>query len=95
MNSQTSQVIKILATALILVSLGLEGWNMYLHGHNSSIPDKFSSALWVGHLALIAHSIEGLIAASKAGKRGKNPFFYGLYTFFVGFPGLQELTNDL
>ena len=94
MKSQISKLIKIVATVFILVSLVLEAWNIYLHGHNSSIPDNFSFTFWLGHIALIAHGIEGLIAASKAGKKGKNPLFYGLYTFFVGFPGLQELTND-
>ena len=94
MKSKISPLIKILATVLILVALGLEIWNIYLHGHNSSIPDNFSPVLWVGHILLIAHGIEGLIAASKAPGRDKNPFTYGIYTFFVGFPGLQELTND-
>lgn len=94
MKSRISQLIKIFATVLILVALGLESWNIYLHGHNSSVPDNFSTALWLGHIALIAHGIEGLIAASKAGSKGKNPFIYGIYTFFVGFPGLQELAND-
>ena len=94
MKSRISQLIKILATVFILVALGLETWNIYLHKHNSSIPDNLGAALWLGHIALIAHGIEGLIAALKASSKGKNPFMYGIYTFFVGFPGLQELAND-
>lgn len=94
MKSTISQLIKIIATTFILVALGLESWNIYLHSHNSSLPDNFSSALWIGHIALIAHGIEGLIAASKAGRKGKNPLVYGIYTFFVGFPALQELAHD-
>lgn len=75
-------------------ALGLAGWNLYLHLNNQLLPTNLKSIFWLASVALIAHSIEGLIAAIKANSRDKNPLTYGIYTFFVGFIGLKELSDS-
>ena len=91
MKQKTSILIKTTSTILITGALGLVLWNIYLHLQNTSLPTQLNSVFWIGIIALIAHAIEGLIAAFSANSRQKNPFTYGIYTFFVGFVGLQEL----
>jgi hypothetical protein len=96
MNLINPTVAKSLKVASILVmtgSLGLSSWNLSLHLHGKSTPPNLNSLFWLASIVLIAHGIEGLIAASKARSRHKNPLLYGIYTFFVGFAGLQELAN--
>ncbi|MEM7758936.1 MAG: hypothetical protein AAF298_12540 [Cyanobacteria bacterium P01_A01_bin.40] len=94
MKSKLNQSIKIISTIIITGSLGLECWNFYLYSQGKSLPDNLNSLFWVGSIILIAHLIEALIAATKASSYQRNPLSYGLYTFFVGFVGLQELLND-
>jgi hypothetical protein len=94
MNSQLAKSIKIISTIAMTCALGLESWNLYLHLQSKSLPPKLNSLFWLGSVALIAHGVEGLIAASKASSQDKNPLLYGIYTFFVGFVGLQELSKD-
>ena len=94
MKQQIFLLIKISSTILITGALGLELWNIYLHLQNNSLPTNLNSVFWIGNIALIAHSIEGLIAAFNANSRQKNPVTYGVYTFFVGFVGLQELFDN-
>ncbi|MCC0179649.1 hypothetical protein I4641_22095 [Waterburya agarophytonicola K14] len=91
MTSKIFHLIKITSVTLITSALGLEVWNIYLHLHNAILPEKLNFALWFGTIALIAHGMEGLIAAFNASSRDRNPIIYGIYTFFVGFVGLQEL----
>ncbi len=91
MNPKISQLIKIASVSLITAALGLEIWNLYLHLNNEVLSEKLNPALWLATVALIGHGIEGLIAGFNASSRAKNPFTYGIYTFFVGFVGLQEL----
>ena len=79
---------------MITVALGLEFWNLYLHLHSKSLPDNLNSLFWLGSIILISHVVEGFIAASKASSQDKSPFTYGIYTFFVGFVGLQELADN-
>lgn len=93
MNSKISQVIKITSTIFISGAIGLECWNIYLNLHNAYLPANLNRILWIGNVALVAHGVEGLIAAFKAGSQNKNPIAYGIYTFFVGFPGLKELDS--
>ncbi|MGD1921874.1 MAG: hypothetical protein ACFCAD_25080 [Pleurocapsa sp.] len=94
MNPKTSSLIKITSITLITAALGLEIWNIYLHFNNQALPDKLNPALWLGTVALIGHGIEGFVAAFNASSRNKNPLSYGVYTFFVGFVGLQELFDQ-
>ena len=58
------------------------------------LPSNLQPVFWLGSVALIAHAIEGVIAATKVNGSDRNPLTYGIYTFFVGFVGLQELSDD-
>ena len=94
MKQQIFLLIKITSTILITSALGLELWNVYLNLQHASLPTNLNADFWLGSIALIAHGIEGLIAALNANSRNKNPLTYGIYTFFVGFVGLQELFEN-
>ncbi|MEL6437932.1 MAG: hypothetical protein AAFQ80_01570 [Cyanobacteria bacterium J06621_8] len=94
MKSQINQFIKILSTILITGALSLDCWNIYLQQHGQSLPPGLSSIFWLGNISLSAHVVEGIIAAIKAPACDRNPLRYGIYTFFVGYVGLQELFND-
>ena len=94
MNLQIAKSIKIISIIAITFFMGLVGWNFYLNLQGESLPSYLNSAFWLGSIILIAHGAEGMVAASKASSQGKNPLSYGIYTFFVGFVGLQELSND-
>ena len=94
MNPKTSSLIKITSIILITSALGLEVWSIYLHFNNGVLPEKLNLALSIGTIALIGHGVEGFIAGLNASSRQKNPFTYGIYTFFVGFVGLQELFDQ-
>ncbi len=91
MKQKLFYLIKIASTILITFALGLEFWNIYLHITNNALPTQLNPILWLGSIALIAHVVEGIIAALNANSRDKNPIAYGIYTFFVGFVALQEL----
>ncbi len=94
MKPQIKKSIKIISTVVIAGALGLEFWNLYLYLHSKSLPDNLNTLFWLGSVILISHVVEGLIAASKASSQDKNPLTYGIYTFFVGFVGLQELADN-
>ena len=94
MESQISNLIKTVSIIAISAALTLEGSNLYLHLQNRSLPNSLNPVLWLATVALVVHGIEGAIAAFKASSQGKNPFNYGIYTFFVGTIGLKELSND-
>ncbi len=91
MRQKLFDLIKIASTTLITCALGLEIWYVSLKLTDSSPPNKLHPVLWLGSLALVAHFIEGVIAAFKAKTQDKLPINYGIYTFFVGFVGLWEL----
>ena len=93
MNSTTAKSIKIVSTLAMTGALGLEAANLYLHLQDRSLPPRLNALFWLGSIALVAHAVEGLVAAYKARSQDKNPLRYGIYTFFVGFIGLQELDN--
>jgi hypothetical protein len=94
MISTIINLIKIASILFITIALGLSGWNLVLHLQGQSLPTNLTSLFWLGSVALVAHGVEGVIAGFKARSHNKNPFLYGIYTFFVGFVGLQELTKD-
>ena len=91
MKQKLFSLIKIASTVLITAALGLEIWQIYLLLTDASLPNTLYPVLWLGSIALIAHAIEGLIAAVKANACHKDFITYGIYTFFVGFVGLLEL----
>ncbi len=84
-------VIKVISTVLITSAISLELWNIYRQLNSQQIPNILHPILWLGRLALIAHFIEGIIAAFSASSKGEIPLKYGTYTFFVGTVGLVEL----
>ncbi len=91
MNPQTLKLIKITSITLITAALGLELWNIYLYFNNAVLPGSLKPWFWLATVALVGHGVEGLIAALNASSRDRHPLTYGIYTFFVGFVGLQEL----
>ena len=91
MKQNLFELIKIASTILITSALGLEIWYLSLKFTGSLLPNQLHPVLWLGSLALVAHFIEGVIAAFQAKTQGKLPLNYGIYTFFVGFVGLWEL----
>lgn len=91
MKQKLFSVIKITSTILITSALGLEIGQIYLWLRHTSFPSQLYPVLWLASIALIAHLIEGLIAAWKANNCHKNFITYGIYTFFVGFIGLWEI----
>jgi hypothetical protein len=94
MNQTIAKSIKIVSTLAMTSALGLSGWNLALHLQGQSLPPHLTSLFWLGSVALVAHGVEGVIAGLKAPAHNKNPLLYGIYTFFVGFVGLQELAKD-
>ena len=91
MNPQISTLIKITSVSLITGALGLEIAHLYLYLNHEALRPSLNAASWLAIVALIGHGIEGIIAAINAPSRDRNPWIYGLYTFFVGFIGLREL----
>lgn len=95
MKQKLFYLIKITSTILITCALGLEIWQIYLLSTDASLPSQLYPVLWLASIALIAHFIEGAIAAFQANASQKNFITYGIYTFFVGFVGLLELQEIL
>jgi len=93
MNPNTAKLIKATSVTLITVALGLELWNIYLLLNNAVLPENIKPFFWLGNVILVAHGIEGFIAAFLVRDRDLNPVTYGVYTFFVGFVGLKELSK--
>lgn len=85
------QFIKVISSLLIFSAIVLELSNLYIFQQGGQLPNLLQILLWFGHFVLTAHLIEGMIAAFYAPTRGKHPFSYGVYTFFVGTVGLIEL----
>jgi hypothetical protein len=94
MNPTIAKIIKIASSLVITGALGLLGWNLLLHSQGESLPPNLTSLFWLGNFILVAHGVEGAIAAFTAPSHHKNPLLYGVYTFFVGFVGLQELGKE-
>lgn len=81
--------VKILSTVLITSAIALELWHLYASFTQRPIPNFMNIIFGLERFALIAHLLEGAIAAFSA--KQKNPIAYGTYTFFVGTVGLLEL----
>ncbi len=91
MKQKLFYIIKIASSVLITCALGLEIYYFYLYLINEIFPSQLYPVFCLGSIALVAHLVEGLIAAFKANACQKNFITYGIYTFFVGFVGLLEL----
>ena len=86
--------VKILSTVLMICAIGLELWNIYALSNQIDIPQNIKPIFWIERVAVIAHLIEAIIAAFKAGSKDKIWYQYGAYTFFVGTVGLMELFDE-
>jgi hypothetical protein len=93
MNPTIAKIIKIISCLVVTGALGLLGWNLLLSFQGESLPTNLTPLFWVGSFILVAHGVEGAIAAFIARSHQQNPLLYGVYTFFVGFVGIQELAK--
>ncbi len=84
-------IIKGISILLISGVLGLELWNLRAAIAQIPIFVLPDLVVWGGRFALVAHGIEGVVAAIYASRQQKAPMPYALYTFFVGTIGLVEL----
>lgn len=94
MKPSISNSIKTVSIVAISGALVLEGWSLYLHLQDKSLPDPLHPIFWLASVALAVHSVEGAIAAFKTKSGNRNPLIYGIYTFFVGTIGLKELSDS-
>ena len=91
LNRYFGNPIKTVSTLFIAGAVGLELVNLcvrFILGH--PIPG-FDTIFTIDRFILIAHAIEGAIAAIYSPSRQQSPWKYAVYTFFVGAPGLAEL----
>ncbi|MFB2920886.1 hypothetical protein [Aerosakkonema funiforme] len=90
-NKKISDAIKVISTVLIIGAIALEIWHIYAILTNIEIPTSLNPIFLLERFAVVAHLIEGVIAAFYAPSKNKMPLEYGIYTFFVGTVGLLEL----
>lgn len=83
--------IKVLSIGLISGAIALELANLAAPSMDVVLPSALHPVMWIGRFALIAHSIESVIAVVMAPARQKSPVVYSIYTFFVGTVALLEL----
>jgi hypothetical protein len=84
------QAIKFTSSTLISMALGLISWQLYAISNHNSLPQGLHILVWLAAVALFIHSIEGIVAAIVAYRRGDNVIKSGIYTFFTGIAGLLE-----
>jgi hypothetical protein len=91
MKEKTFTAIKIVSTCAISGAIGLELWNIIAIFTHQLLPDLLNTIFPISRFALVAHAIEGAIAAAYASSKHKLFLRFGIYTFFVGTVGLLEL----
>lgn len=91
MKDRILTAIKVVSILLITGAIGLELWNISAELTHTQPPQLPSIILIFSRLILIAHAIEGAIAAVYAPTKKKRFLPYSIYTFFVGTVGLLEL----
>lgn len=84
-------LIKVVSPVFMVGAIGLELWNLETKLTTSQFPSSLMPILWLGHIAIVSHLIEAVIAAIYAPAKKHQPIQYGTYTFFVGTVGLLEL----
>lgn len=90
-NRYFGSPLKAASTLCIAGAVGLELGNLcakFILGHPLQ---GFDTIFYISRFALIAHAIEGAIAAIYSPSKQQSPLGYAIYTFFVGAPGLAEL----
>jgi hypothetical protein len=90
-----STPIKVLSIILMTGAVGLESWHIYAIATHSTVPSSLGWVFVITRIAIVAHAIEGAIAAVYAPSRGHASWRYGMYTFFVGTIGLVELFTPI
>jgi hypothetical protein len=77
--------------------IGFELWNIATGPDWSAWPVWAKPVAWLCRSAAIIHLVEGIGAALWIYARNEpdwaHPLRYGIYTFFVGTVGLQELAE--
>ena len=94
MKKRMIAAIKVISTILITGALGLEAWHLFLATNSGEFTYSLFPVLWFGRFAVMAHFIEGMIAAGIAPSRQKSVLRCATYTFFVGTVGLLELMDS-
>ena len=85
-------LIKVVSTVLMSGAIVLETWNLTLGVDWAALPGWCHVGFWYVRVAASIHLLEGVAAGIWASRRSDHqPLLYGLYTFFVGTVGLQEL----
>jgi hypothetical protein len=87
-------VIKVISIFFIASAVGWEVANIYAILTNQKLSSSLNFIFWIERFALVAHLIEGIVAASYAPSKRKAAIQYGTYTFFVGTVGLLELFEE-
>ncbi|MEA5616893.1 hypothetical protein VB711_03420 [Cronbergia sp. UHCC 0137] len=87
-------LIKAISIILISSAIALQLWDIQALITHHQLPTSLNPILIIGRLALLAHFIEGIIAAYYANSKNKFPLQYAAYTFFVGTIGLLELWEN-
>jgi hypothetical protein len=90
-NPQFVNVIKVVSTIVISISMGLELWNIYAIVNDISVPQSLNIFFLMGRVAIGSHFVEAIIAGFYAPGKNQHPIKYAVYTFFTGTVGLMEL----
>ncbi|MGK7940610.1 MAG: hypothetical protein AB4062_10775 [Crocosphaera sp.] len=86
--------IKVLSTILISSAILWELGNIYARVNGWDFNHQLNWIFLLDRLALISHGVEAIIAAYYAKLQNQNPYYYSIYTFFVGTLGLLELKRE-
>ncbi|ACK73954.1 conserved hypothetical protein (plasmid) [Gloeothece citriformis PCC 7424] len=87
-------IIKKLSIFLMIAALILQLINFYLVLSHQEMPWFWVGIIEIASVALFIHLLEGIVAFFWALSKRKNPFKYGLYSFFTGTISLLELFDN-
>ncbi len=92
MKATIFAAIKVVSSILMSGAIVLQAWDLTLGIDWAALPGWFYGAFWYARCAAAIHLVEGIAAAVWVTKRPEHQSLsYGIYTFFVGTVGLQEL----
>jgi hypothetical protein len=89
-NPTLLKSVKWTSTVLTCVAIGVVTAKLVLAGNERSLSGPWEIMFWLGTLALIIHSIEGIVAAIFASRQGNSAIKAWVYTLFTGTVGLME-----
>ena len=84
-------VIKVLSIVLIAAAILLELWMVTTGTDRRQTSSTWFWLITLERFALVAHAIEGTVAAGIAPSRQRSPLLAWIYVFGVGTVGLQEI----